>query len=202
MVTTGPSRRLLRGADAKTPLGTGNQPAKPPANAYSLSRKGGPTTSPAAIGFSISQRLGSPPEAQSWQGWRFGGRPDGRTAGRAPEWTSPLRWGCCRASAPASTGGGGQNTGGASDRAVNAACQCLLVIKERRSSVFPRRHWVLNKPAVGFPPGGLVLTGLALRRPSRRSHGRPCAGMDVTPPLRELQGISASFYGRWRPKHR
>ena len=66
----------------------------------------------------------------------------------------------------------------------------------------PRRHWVLYKPAVGFTPGGLVLTGLALRRASRRSHGRPCVGMDVPPPLLKLQGISASFYGRWRPKHR
>ena len=197
----GHQRQLLRAAAAKTPMGPAIEPLMPPANAYSLSRKGGPATWPFVTGFSISQRLGTPVERRSRQNWRFGGRPDGRTAGRAPEWTSPLRYGSCRASAPASTGGGDQNTGGASDRAVNAACQCLLVIKERRSSVFPRRHWVLNKPAVGFPPGGLVLTGLALRRASRRSHGRPCAGMDVPPPLWVLQGISASFYERRRPKH-
>lgn len=52
--------------------------------------------------------------------------------------------------------------------------QCLLVIKERQAGHSQRPDWVLNKPLLDFSAGCQVLTGLALRRPSKRSHGRPC----------------------------
>jgi len=63
----------------------------------------------------------------------------------------------------------------ADHRNCEAPCQCLLVIKERRAGHSQRPDWVLNKPVLDCSAGRPVLTGLALRRPSKRSHGRPCA---------------------------
>ena len=181
---------------------TGIHRPKAPANAYSLSRKGNYSTPAFTTGFSMSHQSSSPPKALCLLGLRFGGRPNGRTAGRAPERTPPLRCGDYRAFEPASTGCFGHTPHGDRDQPAEGPCQCLLVIKERQSLQSSGHDWVLNKRSTECSTGGPVLTGPALRRASRRSHGRPCAGMDVPPPLWVLQGISASFYGRRRPKHR
>ena len=77
-------------------------------------------------------------------------------------------------------------------------CQCLLVIKERQSLQSSGHDWVLNKRSTECSTGGPVLTGPALRRASRRSHGSrapertpPSAVVVTGPSSRLLRGASA-----------
>ncbi len=72
---------------------------------------------------------------------------------------------------------------------AEAACRYLLVIKERCAGYSPLHCWTLSSSERTCFCEVKLLTGLPLRRAPRRSHGRPCAGMDVPPPLLILQRL-------------